>query len=82
VELKDLIAIPDVANRSKPLPKTDKRLGHSKNTLCEFHQALGHNLRNCLALGFQLDELVRGGFLKDYLQEPQGALTIAALTGD
>jgi len=26
-----------------------------------------------LALGFQLDELVRNGFLKEYLQEPQGA---------
>jgi len=29
-----------------------------------------------------LDELVRGGFLKDYLQESQGALTTAAPTKD
>jgi len=29
-----------------------------------------------------LDELVRGGFLKDYLQELQGALTTATSTRD
>ena len=29
-----------------------------------------------------MDELVRGGFLKDYLQESQGALTTAAPVGD
>jgi len=52
VELKDLIATPDVANRLKPPPKTDKRLGPIKNAWCEFHQAIGHNLRNCLTLGF------------------------------
>jgi len=52
VDLKELIAIPDVANILKPPPKTDKRLGPSKNAWCEFHQAFGHNLRNCLALGF------------------------------
>jgi len=35
-----------------------------------------------LALGFQLDELVRNGFLKEYLQEPQGAPTSVAPTRD
>ena len=29
-----------------------------------------------------MDELVRGGFLKDYLEEPQGALTTVVPTGD
>ena len=76
--LKELIAIPKVADRLKSPPKTDKRLGPNKDTWCEFHQAFGHNLRNCLTLGFQLDELVRNGFLKEYLQEPQGAPTSAA----
>jgi len=66
VELKDLIAIPYVANRLKPPPKTDKRLGPSKSAWCEF----------------QLDELVRGGFLKDYLQESQGSLTTTTPVGD
>ena len=70
VDLKELIAIPDVESRLKPPPKTDKRLGPNKTPWCEFHQAIGHKLRSCLALGFQLDELVRGGFLKDYQQEP------------
>ena len=72
-----MITILDVASRLKPLPTTDKRLGLSKTTWCEFHQAIGHNLRSCLAQGFQLDGLVRGEFLKDYLQESQGALTMA-----
>ena len=71
-----------MADRLKSPLKTDKRLGPSKETWCEFHQAFGHNLRNCLALGFQLDELVRNGFLKEYLQEPQGAPMSAASTGD
>jgi len=81
VNLKELIAIPDVVRTLNPPPKTDKRLGPSKTTWCEFHQAIGHNLRSCLVLGFQLDELVRGGFLKHYLQE-QGGLTTAAPTRD
>ena len=79
---KELIAILDVANRLKPPPKIDKRLGSSKIAWCEFHHAIDHNLRSCLVLGFQLDELVRCGFLKDYLQEPQGALTTTAPAGD
>ncbi|XP_068504396.1 uncharacterized protein [Phaseolus vulgaris] len=46
-------------------------MGPNKNAWCEFHQAYGHPIRNCLALAQQLDELVKSGFLKDYLQEPQ-----------
>jgi len=71
-----------VADRLKSPPKTDKRLGSSKNAWCEFHQTSGHNLCNCLALGFQLDELIRSDFLKDYLQELQGALMTTTPTGD
>jgi len=82
MDLKELIAIPNVANILKSPPKTNKRLGPSKDSWCEFHQAFGHSLHNCFALGFQLDELVRNGFLKEYLQEPQGAPTSAAPTGD
>ena len=75
-------AIPNVANKLKSPLKTDKRLGPNKDTWCEFHQTFGHSLRNCLTLGFQLDKLVRNGFLKEYLQELQGAPTSAALVGD
>ena len=62
-----MIGIPNVADKLKSPPKTDKRLGPSKNTWCEFHQAFDHNLPNCLALKHQLEELVRDGFLKEYL---------------
>jgi len=72
VELKELIAIPNIAERLKMPTKTDKRLGPNKNAWCEFHQAYGHLIRNCLSLGHQLDELVKNDFLKNYLQEPQG----------
>jgi len=77
IDLKEFIAISNVADRLKSPPKTGRSLGPNKDTWCEFHQAFGHNLRNCLTLGHQLDELVRNGFLKEYLQEKQGAPTSA-----
>jgi len=42
VELKDLIAIPNIAERLKVPPKTDKKLGPNKNAWYEFHQAYNH----------------------------------------
>jgi len=69
VELKELIAFPNIAKRLKMPAKTDKRLGPNKNAWCEFHQAYGHPIRNCLSLEHQLDELVKNSFLNDYLQE-------------
>jgi len=76
VELKDLIAVPNIADRLRPQVKTDKVLRPHKDAWCEFHQAFGHHINNCLALGHQLDELVKSGFLKDYLV---GSSTAAAL---
>ena len=73
MELKDLIAIPSIANRLRPPIKADKVLGPRKESWCEFHEAFGHHINNCLALGYQLDELVKNGFLKDYLMEKQAA---------
>jgi len=81
VELKDLIVIPNVAEKLKVPPKTDKRLGPNKNTWCEFHQAFDHLICNCLALGHQLDELVKNGFLRDYLKEKQGTEDVAVTGG-
>jgi len=52
IKLKELIAIPDVADKLKPPPKSDKRLGPSRGTWCEFHKAFGHDLQNYLALGY------------------------------
>jgi len=71
VELKELIAIPNIAARLKVPVKTNRKMGPNKNTWCEFHQAHGHYIRNCLALAHQLDELVKSDFLKVHLQEQQ-----------
>jgi len=81
VELKDLIAIPNIAEKLKVPPKTDKRLGPNKNAWCEFHQAFGHPICNCLALGHQLNELVKNGFHRDYLQGKQGTEDVAVTGG-
>ncbi|XP_068504074.1 uncharacterized protein [Phaseolus vulgaris] len=82
VEIKVLITIPNVVERLKIPAKTNKKLGPNKNSWCEFHQAFGHPIRNCLALGHQLDELVKNGFLRDYLQETQGVADVAVIGGD
>jgi len=76
VELKDLIVVPNIADRLRAPVKTDKVLGPHKDAWCEFHQAFRHHIYNCLTLGHQLDELVKSGFLKDYLV---GSFTAAAL---
>ena len=77
VELKDLIAVPNKADRLRVPAKTDKVLGPHKDAWCEFHQAFGHQITNCLSLGHQLDELVKSGFLKDYLAGSSAAATLA-----
>ena len=76
VELKDLIAVLNIAERLKMPTKTEKVLGPHKDAWCEFHQAFGHPIRNCLVLGPQLDELVKSGFLNDYLTKSQGPVTL------
>jgi len=42
VELKDLIAAPNIVERLKIPAKTDKKLGPNKNAWCELHQAFDH----------------------------------------
>jgi len=76
VELKDLIVVPNIADRLRPLVKSDKVLGPHKESWCEFHEAFGDHINNYLALGYQLDELVKNGFLKDYLA---GSTTTTAM---
>ncbi|XP_068503950.1 uncharacterized protein [Phaseolus vulgaris] len=78
VELKDLIAVPNIAERLRPPAKTDKVLGPRKDSWCEFHEAFGHPINNCLSLGYQLDELVRNGFLNDYISEPATTVALPA----
>jgi len=54
VELKDLIVVPNIAERLRRPAKTDKVLGPRKDSWCEFHEAFGHHIDNCLSLGHQL----------------------------
>jgi len=82
VELKELIAIPNIAARLKVPTKIDRKMGPNKNAWCEFHQANDHHIQNCLALAHQLDELVKSGFLKDYLQEETDDQTLVAMGAD
>ena len=68
--LADLIAIPNIAARLKvPEETSDKVLGPKPDMWCEFHKGFGHSINSCLSLGHQLAELVKCGFLKDYLLE-------------
>ncbi|XP_068498361.1 uncharacterized protein [Phaseolus vulgaris] len=81
MELKDLIAVPSIADRLRPPIKADRVLGPRKESRCEFHKAFGHHINNCLALGYQLDELVKNGFLKDYLMEKQAGRSSGSQPG-
>ncbi|XP_068476821.1 uncharacterized protein [Phaseolus vulgaris] len=74
----DPIAVPNIAERLSRPAKTDKVLGPRKDSWCEFHEAFDHHIDNCLSLGYQLDELVRSGFLKDYVAEPATTATLPA----
>jgi len=66
--LADLIAIPNIAARLKaPEKVSDKVLGPKPNAWYEFHRSFDHTFDSCLALGYQLDDLVKSGFLNDYL---------------
>jgi len=81
MELKDLIAIPSIADKLRPPIKADKVLGPRKESWCEFHEAFGHHINNCLALGYQLDELVKNGFLGLLDGETGGTTTRLATRG-
>ncbi|XP_068486741.1 uncharacterized protein [Phaseolus vulgaris] len=68
--LADLIAIRNIVARLEVPEKTsDKVMGPKPDMWCEFHKGFGHSINSCLALGHQLAELVKCGFLKDYLLE-------------
>ena len=79
MELKDLIVVPNIADRLRPPVKSDKVLGPHKESWCEFHEAFGHHVNNYLALGYQFDELVKSGFLKDYLAGSAATTALAVL---
>ena len=74
--------MPNIAERFRRPAKTDKVLGPRKDSWCEFHEAFGHHIDNYLSLGYQLDELVRGGFLKDYVAESAATAALPAPTAE
>jgi len=82
VELKDLNVVPNITDRLKMPMKTDKVLGPHKDAWCDFHQAFGHPINCCLALGHQLDELVKSDFLNNYLAGSSGAEALTASAED
>jgi len=82
VGLADLVALPAIAASLRVPEKTDKVLGRKKNEWCEFHQAFGHTLHSCLALGHQLAELVKSRFLADYLREAQSDCASGSQAGE
>jgi len=59
--------MPDIVSKLTFPPKTDKVLGPGKNTWCEFHKAFGHDVENCIVLGYQMSGLMKVGLLQDYL---------------
>jgi len=59
--------MPDIVSKLTFPSKTDKVLGLGKNTWCEFHKAFGHDVENCIVLGYQLSRMMKVGLLQDYL---------------
>lgn len=64
---KELLVLPGIQEKLRPPPKTDKVLGPSNNTWCDFRKAYGHDVENCITLGYQLAGLLKDGLLQEYL---------------
>jgi len=60
-----------VANRLKFPQKTDQLLGSRRDTWCDFHRAYGHDIEGWIALSYQLANLVKKGFLEEYIKVGQ-----------
>jgi len=72
ISYKELIGIPVVAEKLRFPLKADINLGGRKDIWCEFHKGFGHGIERCIALGYQLAELLKEGILKEYLEADQG----------
>jgi len=68
ISYKELISIPAVSKKLRFPQKTDKNLGCRKDVWCEFHKEFRHDIERCMALGYQLAELLRDDFLREYLE--------------
>ena len=52
--------------------KAEKNLGGRKDIWYEFHKGSGHGIERCMALGYRLAEILKEGFLKEYLEADHG----------
>jgi len=57
-----------VAEKMRFPQKADRNLGGRKDIWCEFHKGFGLEIERCMALGYQLAELLKDDFLKEYLK--------------
>jgi len=69
VSYKELLSILGVANKLNFPQKMDRNVGSQRDAWCEFHKAFRHNVERCIALGHQLADLFKDGFLKEYLED-------------
>jgi len=52
ITYKELLVVSGMANKLRFPTKTDRNLGPSKDTWCEFHKAFGHDVENCITIGY------------------------------
>jgi len=70
-----------VLDKLKFPQKTDRFLGSRRDIWCDFHRAYGHGIKRCITLSYQLANLVKEGFVTEYLevsQEGSKAKTISS----
>jgi len=61
-------SIPAVAEKLRLPQNANRNLGGRKDIWCEFHKRFAHGVERCMALGYQLAELLKEGRLKEYLE--------------
>ena len=71
ITYKELLSIPGMADKLRFPPKSDRNLGSRNETWCEFHKGFGYDVEHCITLGYQLADLVKDGFFKEYLEGSQ-----------
>jgi len=72
ISYKELISIPTVGEKLRFPQKADSNLGGRKDIWCEFHKGFKNDIKWGMTLGYQLVELLKDGFLKEYLEADQG----------
>ena len=63
------LAIRDKGLLRKPDPMKAPADGRNRYKYCNFHEDVGHNTSECYSLRNQIEGLVRGGLLAEFLQQ-------------